>query len=79
MMRELKDYFEKKIEVPLIRYGKKQRIETLINEEALLLAKYIRNEIKTMESKSLNSLVILLMKNISHVKSLCSYLHQIRN
>jgi uncharacterized protein (DUF2384 family) len=78
-MRELKDYFEKKIEVPLIRYGKKQRIETLINEEALLLAKYIRNEIKTMESKSLNSLVILLMKNISHVKSLCSYLHQIRN
>ncbi len=46
MMRELNDYFDTKIEVPLIRYGKRQRIETLINEEALLLAKYIRNESK---------------------------------
>jgi hypothetical protein len=36
---------DSKIEVPLIRYGKRQRIETLINEEALLLAKYLRNEI----------------------------------
>ena len=43
-MRELNDYFDTKIELPLIRYGKRQRIETLINEEALLLAKYIRNE-----------------------------------
>lgn len=33
-----------KIEIPLIRHGKRQRIETLINEEALLLAKYIRKE-----------------------------------
>jgi CRISPR-associated protein Cas1 len=44
MMRELQDYFESKIEVPLIRHGKRQRVETLINEEALLLAKYIRSE-----------------------------------
>jgi len=44
MMRELQDYFDTKIEVTLIRYGKRQRIETLINEEALLLAKYIRKE-----------------------------------
>ena len=44
MMRELDDYFNTKIEIPLIRYGKRQRIETLINEEALLLAKYIRFE-----------------------------------
>ena len=44
MMRELNDYFDTKIEVPLIRHGKRQRIETLINEEALLLAKYIRKE-----------------------------------
>ena len=44
MMRELQDYFNTKIEIPLIRHGKRQRIETLINEEALLLAKYIRNE-----------------------------------
>ena len=37
-------YFDTKIEVPLIRYGKRQRIETLINEETLLLAKYLRKE-----------------------------------
>jgi hypothetical protein len=46
MMRELNDYFDTKIELPLIRYGKRQRIETLINEEALLLAKFIRDEKK---------------------------------
>ena len=46
MMRELQDYFETKIEIPLIRFGKRQRIETLINEETLLLAKYIRGEIR---------------------------------
>ena len=45
MMRGLQDHFESKVEVPLIRHGKRQRSETLINEEALLLAKYIRNEI----------------------------------
>ena len=44
MMKELERYFESRVEVPLIRYGKRQRIETLINEEALLLAKYIRDE-----------------------------------
>ena len=44
MMKGLERYFESKIEIPLIRHGKKQRIETLINEEALLLAKYLRNE-----------------------------------
>jgi CRISPR-associated protein Cas1 len=45
MMRELNYYFDTKVEVPLIRHGKRQRIETLINEETLLLAKYIRNEV----------------------------------
>ena len=44
MMRELNDCFDIKIEIPLIRHGKRQRIETLINEESLLLAKFIRNE-----------------------------------
>ena len=45
LVRELQIHFEKKIEVPLIRHVKRQRGETLINEEALLLAKYFRNEI----------------------------------
>lgn len=37
-------FFESKVEIPLIRHGKKQKFETLINEEALLLAKFLRNE-----------------------------------
>ena len=44
MMRELDEYFESKVEIPLIRHVERQRLETLINEEALLLAKYIRDE-----------------------------------
>ena len=47
MMKELQEYFESKVDIPLIRQGRRQRIETLINEEALLLAKFIRNERKT--------------------------------
>ena len=44
MMKMFERYFESKVEIPRIRHGKKQRIETLINEEALLLAKYLRDE-----------------------------------
>lgn len=47
MMNELGEYFEFKVDIPLIRHGKRQKIETLINEEALLLAKFIRDEKKT--------------------------------
>lgn len=47
LMRELNAYLESKVEVPRIRHGSKQTLETLINEEALLLAKYLRNERKT--------------------------------
>ena len=47
MMKELEKYFESKVEIPLIRHGKRQRIETLINEEALLLARYLRGELET--------------------------------
>lgn len=54
MLRGLQDYFDNKIEVPLIRYGKRQRIETLINEEALLLAKYIRNEKREWRPREVN-------------------------
>ncbi len=44
MMEELNDYFESKIDIPLIRHGKRQMIDTLINEETLLLANYLRDE-----------------------------------
>ena len=47
-MKGLQEYFELKVEIPLIRHGMIQRIETLINEEALLLAKYrAREKFKT--------------------------------
>jgi len=39
--------FYKMVEIPRMKVGKKQSIETLINEEALLLAKYLRGERKT--------------------------------
>ena len=46
MMRELQEYFESKVDISLIRHGKRQRIETLIREDVLLLAKFLRNERK---------------------------------
>ena len=38
--------FNREAEIPRIRHGKRQTLDTLINEEALLLAKYLRNERK---------------------------------
>jgi hypothetical protein len=46
-MRDFYAYLEGKVEVPRIRVGSKQTLESLINEEALLLAKYLRNERET--------------------------------
>jgi hypothetical protein len=43
-MKQLNKFFESDIAVPRMQIGKQQTIETLINEEALLLAKYLRNE-----------------------------------
>ena len=40
----LKLFFEVKVDIPRIKHGKRQTIDTLISEEALLLAKYLRNE-----------------------------------
>jgi hypothetical protein len=42
----LKVLFRCKVEILRIRHGKKQTLEILINEEALLLAKFLRNERK---------------------------------
>jgi CRISPR/Cas system-associated endonuclease Cas1 len=43
----LDELFEKMVEIPRIRHGSHQILETLIDEEALLLAKYLRGERKT--------------------------------
>jgi hypothetical protein len=42
--KKLNSFFESIVELPRIKHGNKQTVETLINEEALLMAKYIRNE-----------------------------------
>jgi hypothetical protein len=44
LIKDLNEYFQSKVEIPRIRMGKKREIETLINEEALLFASYLRNE-----------------------------------
>jgi len=41
---KLNDYFETLVEIPRMKIGEKQTIETLINEEAYLFAKYLRKE-----------------------------------
>jgi len=61
MMRELNDYFESKVDVPLMRHGNRQRTETLINEETLLLAKFLRDERKTWIPRATNTQVSLRM------------------
>jgi len=49
------ELWERKVVVPRIRHGKKQTVETLINEEALLLAKYLRNETQLWIPRVVNS------------------------
>lgn len=44
LMKKLNEFFETTIDIPRIRHGKRQSIETLINEESQQLARYIRNE-----------------------------------
>ena len=49
--RGLDKLFESMVEVPRIRHGSRSTLETLINEEAQLLAKYLRNENKTWKPR----------------------------
>ena len=43
-MSKLNSFFESKVEIPRIKHGNRQEIESLLNEEALLLARYLRSE-----------------------------------
>jgi CRISPR-associated protein Cas1 len=47
LAEDLNYLFNREVEVPRIRHGYKQTFDTLINEEALLLAKYLRCERQT--------------------------------
>ena len=44
MMNRLNLFFETTVEIPRVKHGNRQTVETLINEEALLFAQYLRNE-----------------------------------
>jgi len=44
MMNRLNSFFETTVEVPRVRHGNEQTLETLINEETMLFAKYLRDE-----------------------------------
>jgi len=46
-MKKLSEFFESYVEIPRLQVGKRQTIETLIKEEALFFARYIRNERKS--------------------------------
>jgi hypothetical protein len=43
-MKRLNAFFDSKVDIPRIKHGKKQTLETLINEEALLFANFLRHE-----------------------------------
>jgi CRISPR-associated protein Cas1 len=47
LMKQLNEFFESTVEIPRINVGKKQTIESLLNEETSLLAKFLRDEQKT--------------------------------
>jgi len=47
LTRKLYSYFESTVEIPRMKHGKRQTVETLINEEAFLLAQYLRDEYET--------------------------------
>lgn len=44
LVSDLNLFFQSKVRMPRVRMGDQQEIETLINKEALLFAKYLRNE-----------------------------------
>jgi len=46
LAEDLNAFFDRIVEVERIKVGKRQTVDTLISEEALLFAKYLRNERK---------------------------------
>lgn len=50
----LNDLFNRYVEIPRIKHGNRQTLDTLINEEALLLAKFLRNERKEWIPRTVN-------------------------
>jgi len=51
LVKNLNRYFQSKVRVPRIRMGMNQDLETLINEEALLWAMFLKNERPTWKPR----------------------------
>ena len=51
LTNELNRYFEKRVAIPRMRRGRNQEIETLINEEALLLTMFLRRERQSWKAR----------------------------
>ena len=49
--KRLNAFFQSAVEIPRMRIGRKQEVETLIREEAWLFAKYLRKERKEWNSR----------------------------
>jgi len=47
LFNEMDKFLKSKVQIPRLTHGDKQRIETLISEEASLFAMYLRNDRKT--------------------------------
>jgi CRISPR-associated protein Cas1 len=50
----LNEFFERKVEIPRMRHGTSQTLDTLINEEALLFAQHLRNERREWNPRIIN-------------------------
>jgi len=53
VMARINAYFQTKVDLPRIRMGERQEIETLISEEALLLARYLRGELSLWNPRTI--------------------------
>lgn len=51
LAEDLNKFFDRIVEIPRIKHGYRQTIDTLISEEALLFAKYLRNERKEWQPR----------------------------
>ena len=53
-MQKLNFFFMSSVDVPRIKIGNQQTLETLINEEVLLFARYLRKEKKSWIARTAN-------------------------
>lgn len=52
LMRALSQYFKRTVAIPRIRIGKRQAIESMINEEAMLFATFLRKDKENLSPRA---------------------------